>query len=109
MNIPLRDVVAGGLLAVVSTVASAQAAKPWANADLEAGRTLARKTCDGCHAAKSGGDALGFYTRANRKVRTPAQLLAQVQLCNSELKLELFPDDELDVAAHLDRDVYRFP
>lgn len=106
---PVRSVFAVCLLVLVSTPAFAQAAKPWANSDIEAGRALARKTCDGCHAAKTGGDALGFYTRANRKVRTPAQLLAQVQLCNSELKLELFPDDELDVAAHLDRDVYRFP
>ncbi len=109
MSLKLRAVVAVGLLAATPGAAFAQAAKPWANADVEAGRTLARKTCDGCHAAKSGGDALAFYTRANRKVRTPAQLLAQVQLCNSELKLELFPDDELDVAVHLDRDVYRFP
>jgi hypothetical protein len=109
MSLKLRAVVAAGLLAATPAATFAQAAKPWANADVEAGRALARKTCDGCHAAKSGGDSLGFYTRANRKVRTPAQLLAQVQLCNSELKLELFPDDELDAAAHLDRDVYRFP
>lgn len=105
----LLRVVAIAALGALPAFAFAQAAKPWASADVEAGRALARKTCDGCHAAKSGGDALGFYTRANRRVRTPAQLLAQVQLCNSELKLDLFPEDELDVSAHLDRDVYRFP
>jgi hypothetical protein len=41
-------------------------------------------------------------------VRNPEQLLSQVQLCNTELNLQYFPDDEANVAAYLDREHYRF-
>ena len=41
-------------------------------------------------------------------MRTPAQLLAQVQLCNVELKAGYFPDEEEHVAAYLNARYYGF-
>ena len=41
-------------------------------------------------------------------MKNPEQLLSQVQLCNTDLNLQYFPEDEENVAAYLDRDYYRF-
>ena len=81
---------------------------PYGGADASAGRALSQKDCVGCHARKFDGDATRIYTRPDRKVRNPEQLLSQVQLCNSELNLQYFPEDEANVAAYLDREHYRF-
>jgi cytochrome c553 len=90
-------------------VALAQGApKPYASGDAAAGRALAQKDCVACHARMFDGDATRMYTRPDHKVRTPAQLMAQVQVCNTQLSLSYFPDDEANVAAFLDREHYRF-
>jgi len=81
---------------------------PYAGADAAAGRALSQKDCVGCHARKFDGDAARIYTRPDRKVRNPEQLLSQVQLCSSELNLQYFPEDEANVSAYLDREHYRF-
>jgi cytochrome c553 len=93
---------------VAAGAAIAQTAKPYASADAAAGRALAQKDCVACHASKFDGDATRIYTRPDRKVKTPAQLLTQVQVCNTQLSLSYFPDDEANVAAYLDREHYRF-
>ena len=89
-------------------IATAQSAKPYATGDAAAGRALSQKDCVSCHARKFDGDATRIYTRPDRKVKSPAQLMAQVQYCNTELSLSYFPDDEANVAAFLDREHYRF-
>jgi len=81
---------------------------PYGGADTAAGRALSQKDCVGCHARKFDGDPARIYTRPDRKVRNPEQLLSQVQLCSSELNLQYFPEDEANVAAYLDREHYRF-
>ena len=89
-----------GLLACVPALAAG---------DPEEGRKLvAEKHCDDCHANKTFGDAKGVYLRKDRKVTTLAKLKAQVALCNSELNLQMFPDEEEHVAAFLDREYYHF-
>jgi len=87
--------------------AAAQAPSPYAKGDAKAGEALAERDCVSCHAA-SFGDAGAIYTRKDRRVRTPAQLLAQVQQCNAQLGKGYFPDEEESVAAYLDRDFYHF-
>ena len=37
-----------------------------------------------------------------------SQLKARVALCNSELNLQLFPDEEEHIVAFLDKTYYRF-
>ena len=97
------------LFAAAAGIATAQYGKTYGTADPNAGAKLAQKDCIGCHAKKFGGDPTQIYLREDRKVRNPEQLIAQVQLCNTELNLQYFPDDEANIAAHLDRDYYRFP
>lgn len=79
------------------------------SASVEAGKKLHQeKNCASCHAQRVGGGDSGFYMRADRKVGTPRRLLAQVAACSSQLGLGLFPEEELDIAAYLNRDFYKF-
>ena len=84
--------------------ASVLAAPGW-----EQGKLLVEeKKCETCHHNKTMGDAKAIYLRRDRKVTSWEKLKAQVSLCNSELNLQLFPDDEEHIAAFLDRAYYRF-
>jgi hypothetical protein len=95
-------------LAAPCAAAQAPAAKPFAHADAEAGKLLHEKDCIGCHAQRFNGDDKRMYTRPERRVRTPAQLRAQIAVCNTQLNKQYFPEDEENIAAYLDRDFYRF-
>jgi mono/diheme cytochrome c family protein len=76
--------------------------------DIAAGKSLHEKDCVACHARRFNGDATQIYLRADRKVRTPAQLAAQISYCNTELNAGYFPDDEAHVGAYLARQYYKF-
>ena len=94
------------LLAAVTTLALPALAA----GDPEQGRKLvAEKKCETCHHNKTLGDAKAVYLRKDRKVTTLAKLKTQVSLCNSELSLQLFPEDEEHIVAHLNQAYYKFP
>ncbi len=77
--------------------------------EAEAGRKLVEeKKCETCHHNKTMGDAKAIYLRKDRKVTSLSKLKSQVALCNSELNLQLFPEDEEHIVAHLDQAYYRF-
>jgi cytochrome c5 len=78
-----------------------------AHGDAAAGKVLVEKDCVACHVRRFG-NATEIYTRADRKVRTPEQLLAQVQFCNVDLKTGYFPEEEEHVAAYLNLQYYKF-
>ena len=80
----------------------------FANGDAKIGAELAGKDCVACHARRFDGDAERIYLRADRKVRTPAQLSTQVSYCNTELGTGYFPDEEAHVAAFLNQQYYHF-
>jgi hypothetical protein len=101
--------VAGALAAAIPAQAAvAMAPAPFANGNPELGKALNEKACVGCHARRFGGDADRIYFRSDRRVRTPAQLLAQVSYCNAELGTGYFPDEEEHIAAFLNKQYYRF-
>ena len=74
----------------------------------EGRKLVAEKKCETCHHNKTMGDAKAIYLRKDRKVTNPAQLKARVALCNSELNLGLFPEDEEHIAAYLNETYYKF-
>jgi cytochrome c2 len=80
----------------------------FANGDPKVGAQLASKDCVACHARRFDGDADRIYLRADRKVRTAAQLSTQVSYCNTELGTGYFPDEEEHVAAFLNQQYYHF-
>ena len=74
----------------------------------EGKKLVAEKKCELCHHNKTLGDAKAIYLRKDRKVTTLEKLKAQVALCNSELNLQMFPDDEEHVVAFLNQAYYKF-
>ena len=77
--------------------------------DLTNGKTIDQQKCYACHAKKSGfGNGDMIYTRSDSKVKSLANLKRMVGLCNSELRLDLFPEDETDVVAYLNQQFYKF-
>jgi hypothetical protein len=78
------------------------------NADITAGKKLLEAHCIECHASSFGGDGSGIYTRELRKIKTPSGLVVQVRNCNTMLDLKWFEEDELNVAAYLNQQYYKF-
>ncbi|CAM3755851.1 hypothetical protein [Polynucleobacter brandtiae] len=80
-----------------------------ASPDIANGKLIDQQKCYACHAKKVGfGNGDMIYTRSDGKVKNSAQLKAMVGLCNTELRLDLFPEDEADVAAFLNKQFYKF-
>ena len=78
-------------------------------ADPAEGKKLVdEKKCETCHHNKTLGDAKAIYLRKDRRVTSMEKLKAQVAACNSELNLQLFPDDEEHVVAFLNDTYYKF-
>lgn len=96
------------LLGHTQTQGTAQTLHQYPEADLALGQKLLREhNCAACHARRVGGDGSAIYRPAGR-VNTPGALVTMVERCNTELNLQLFPEDVLSVAAVLQRDHYRF-
>ena len=73
------------------------------------GKAIDQAKCYACHAKKTGfsnGDMI--YTRSDRKVKDYARLKTMVAMCNTELRLDMFPEDEADVLAYLNKQFYKF-
>jgi len=81
---------------------------PFAAGEPHQGRAIAERDCVGCHAQRFAGDADQMYRRPDRRVKTPAQLLAQVQACNVNLGKGYFPEEEEHIAAYLNLEFYKF-
>ena len=93
--------------ALVAPLAQAQPAI-FKNADLTLGVKLIQEhKCAQCHVQRFGGDGSSIY-RPNGRINTPGFLRGMVEQCNTELKLQLFPEEVTAVAAVLNRDFYRF-
>lgn len=78
------------------------------DADLAQGEQLiAENQCSACHIKKFGGDGSSIY-RPQGRINTAGFLRGMVEQCNTELKLQLWPEDVTAIAAVLNRDFYRF-
>ena len=78
-------------------------------ADVNHGKTLHQAKRYQCHVEKSGlGNGDIIYTRSDRKVKDIKRLNTQVSMCNTQLRLDLFPEDEADLVAYLNQQFYKF-
>ncbi len=89
-------------------LATGAQAAPFAKGNSETGGKLHTQSCNGCHADKFNGDGAKIYTRVDRKVKSADQLAQRIGTCNAMLGLNLFPEDELNLAAHLNKTFYKF-
>lgn len=95
-------------LLLLSLTATAQAT-PFANGKAETGKKIFdQHQCNSCHAKQLGGDGSSMFTRAERKVKSPAALAAQISRCSNNLGLMLFDEDEEHVGAYLNKNFYKF-
>jgi cytochrome c2 len=81
----------------------------YAAPNIQNGKAIDQAKCYACHAKKTGfsnGDMI--YTRSDRKVKDYARLKTMVAMCNTELRLDMFPEDEADVVAYLNKQFYKF-
>ncbi len=77
--------------------------------NLQNGKEIDQHKCYACHAKKTGfGNGDMIYTRSDSKVNSLAKLKTMVERCNTELRLDLFPEDEADVIAYLNKQFYKF-
>ena len=96
----MRSLLAFLLFAALAAQAAPDAA--------EGKKLVEEKKCETCHHNKTMGDAKAIYLRKDRKISTLAQLKSRVALCNTELNLQLFPDDEEHIVLFLDSTYYKF-
>lgn len=114
MGLPLKQLIlCAACMAAITWAPGAMAQGPvhdlFKGADLPLGEKLIKEhACSACHARKVGGDGSAIY-RPQGRINTPAALRGMVDLCSTELKLSLFPEEVTAVAAVLQRDHYRFP
>jgi mono/diheme cytochrome c family protein len=95
-------------LAAIPTAIPTAFAAPFDKGDANAGKETHDKQCAGCHIAKFGGDGSKIYTRKDHRVKSASGLSQQVTTCNSMLGNQLFPEDELHLAAYLNGQFYKF-
>jgi hypothetical protein len=74
----------------------------------EGRKLVEEKKCETCHANKTLGDATAIYLRKDHTVTSLEKLKSKVALCNSELNLQLFPDEEEHITAYLNETYYKF-
>jgi hypothetical protein len=93
---------------VCSGCSLAQGPAAFRGADLKLGEQLiAQHACASCHASRMGGDGSAIY-RPQGRINTARLLHSMVEMCSEQLKLTLFPEEVVAIAAVLNRDHYRF-
>ena len=95
----------GFILSLLTTVLYAA---PFEEGDAAQGEKLTKKSCEACHVARFGGDGSKVYTRPNRIVKNAEQLISRVATCNTNSGANLFPEEEVHIAAYLNQQYYKF-
>ena len=89
------------LIALMAMFAVPLHAAPFDKGDAAKGHALHAKNCTACHGTE-------VYTRADRKIKTPAQLAGRISGCNANTGAGWFPEEELHVGAYLNQNFYKF-
>jgi len=96
------------LLAAASILSVPAFAGPFDKGNIQEGKATHEEKCNACHAGKFNGDGSKIYTRADRRVKNPSGLSQMITTCNAMLGNNLFPEDELHLAAYLNNQYYKF-
>ncbi len=92
----------------LSLLSLAALAEPFAGGDAKQGKALFDKhNCNSCHVAMINGGPEAIFTRADRKVKSPADLAAQIKRCGS-VGAKLTAQEELHISAYLNQAFYKF-
>lgn len=88
---------------------TASHANPLAGGDPVAGKkAFDEANCNACHVKITGGEPERLFNRPERKVSDAQALLKLVRFCVSRTGASVFPEDEVNIAAYLNRAYYKF-
>ncbi len=104
----MHTITAPALALTLAFLAPAALAAPFDKGDAGKGKAIHEKQCAGCHIGRFGGDGGKIYTRADRRVKNASALAQQITTCNAMLGNNLFPEEELHLAAYLNGQYYKF-
>lgn len=95
--------------ALCASSSYAQGAAIFDGADRALGKQLIEeKKCAACHQVKFGGDGSAIY-RPGERITTAGGLRGMVEQCNTEMSMDLFPEEVTAIAAVLNQRHYQFP
>ena len=84
-------------------------ANPFPNGEPQTGKNIIDKVgCNGCHARMVGGDGTKIFSRPNRIVKSPKQLVERIRFCSGNIGANLSAVEENHIAAYLNQQYYQF-
>ena len=90
--------------ASVSTIAA-----PFPDGNVLAGKKLfVDNKCNSCHIGKVGGDGSAIFTRPNRIVNNPQEMVDRMHVCSGVVGMTLTKQKEQDLGAYLNQTYYKF-
>ena len=97
------------LFASIQAYGAQTLSAPFEKGNAQTGKQLYEKNnCNRCHIAMMGGDGSAIFTRIDRRVRNPQQLLVQLGICGANAGVTLSDQDKQDIAAYLNMNYYKF-
>ena len=95
-------------LLLLCCLSSLAFAAPFEGGDAKQGKkTFDEKKCNSCHEAMINGGPDAIFTRKDRKVTNPEQLVAQMKRCSS-VGITLTAQEEKNIGAYLNNAFYKF-
>jgi len=89
---------------ILLLAATTVSANPFPDGDALTGQKLFEQhKCNSCHDSMMGGDGNKIFTRFNRKVNSPADLVAQITRCSGNVGASFTPKDKQHIGAYLNR------
>jgi len=96
-------------LAILLMLCGTAQADPFAKGNAEVGQKLFEKTkCNSCHIGKVGGDGSAIFTRPDRIVHNPKQLIDRMHACSGAIGKTLTDQEDQDLGAYLNQKYYKF-
>lgn len=93
----------------LSLVAGVAMANPFPNGSVAAGKKLFDDNkCNRCHIGKVGGDGSQIFTRPNRIVNNPQEMVDRMHVCSGAVGMTLTEQNEQDLGAYLNQNFYKF-
>ena len=94
---------------ILFLAAGSALANPFPSGNAMTGKKLFDENkCDSCHIGKVGGDGSAIFTRPNRIVNSPDEMIARFHVCSGAIGLTLTPQMEQDLGAYLNETYYHF-
>jgi hypothetical protein len=98
------------ILALILCLATSYTmATPFSDGNVQTGKKLFEENkCNSCHIGKVGGDGSSIFTRPNRIVHNPDELVDRMHVCSGVVGMTLTKQKEQDLGAYLNQTYYKF-